>query len=75
MAVGSKWRGQFVQGDRDSGGLEPIARTRRFGLAFLSPELVRRIRTDTQPGDFALEALTQRIDLPLDWSQQEAILS
>ena len=43
-------------------------------LAFLAPELVARILSGTQPVGLTTETLTKRIDLPLEWAEQRALL-
>ena len=43
-------------------------------LAFLSPDLVARILAGTPPVELSTEELTKRVDLPLDWAEQRALL-
>ncbi len=43
-------------------------------LAFLAPDFVARILSGTQPVDVTTENLTERIDLPLAWTEQRALL-
>ena len=43
-------------------------------LAFLAPDIVARVLSGTQPVDLTTEELTKRIDLPLDWTEQRALL-
>lgn len=43
-------------------------------LAFLSPEIIEAILNGTQPVDLTTERFTKRIDLPLAWSDQRALL-
>jgi hypothetical protein len=43
-------------------------------LAFLAPDIIAAIFAGTQPVDLTAEALTKRIDLPLDWAEQRALL-
>ena len=43
-------------------------------LAFLAPDIVARILSGTQPVDLTTESLTKRIDLPLAWTEQRALL-
>jgi site-specific DNA recombinase len=45
---------------------------RMLRLAFLAPEIVEAIAQGRQPPDLTTEALTQRIDLPLDWTSTES---
>jgi hypothetical protein len=47
---------------------------RLLGLAFLAPEMVEAIASGHQPPDLTAEALSQRINLPLDWSAQKEAL-
>ena len=43
-------------------------------LASLAPELVAGILSGTQPVDLTTKTLTKRIDLPLAWAEQGALL-
>jgi hypothetical protein len=43
-------------------------------LAFLAPDIVAAILAGTQPVDLTTEALTKRIDLPVGWAEQRALL-
>ena len=43
-------------------------------LAFLAPDIVAKILSGTQPVDLSTEELTKRIDLPLEWAEQRAVL-
>ncbi len=43
-------------------------------LAFLAPDIVARILSGTQPVDLTTEELTKRIDLPLAWTEQRALM-
>ena len=43
-------------------------------LAFLSPGIVKAILTGNQPVDLTAETLIKRIDLPLNWAKQQALL-
>ena len=47
---------------------------RLIPLGFLAPRIVEAIAEGRQPVDLTLEALTQRIDLPLLWSAQHQAL-
>ena len=40
-------------------------------LAFLAPEIVEAIAAGEQPPELTAEALAERIDLPLLWTEQE----
>ncbi|MBF0561729.1 MAG: recombinase family protein [Alphaproteobacteria bacterium] len=43
-------------------------------LAFLAPSIVDAIVNGRQPVDVTAEALVKRIDLPLDWPEQQRVL-
>ena len=43
-------------------------------LAFLAPDILAAIVAGTQPIGLTAEALTKRIDLPLGWAEQRALL-
>jgi hypothetical protein len=43
-------------------------------LAFLAPDIVAAILAGRQPVDLTAETLTKRIDIPLAWAEQEALL-
>ncbi len=43
-------------------------------LAFLAPDIVARVLCGTQPVDLTTEELTKRIDLPLAWTEQRALM-
>ncbi|MCH8889564.1 MAG: recombinase family protein [Myxococcales bacterium] len=43
-------------------------------LAFLAPDIVARVLSGTQPVDLTTEELTKRIDLPLAWTEQRALM-
>jgi hypothetical protein len=40
-------------------------------LAFLAPKIVEMIAAGSQPPDLTADALAERIDLPLLWTEQE----
>ena len=44
-------------------------------LAFLAPDIVEAILAGGQPVELTAETLTKCIDLPLDWTEQKAMLS
>jgi hypothetical protein len=63
--------------------IEEIAERERIGaryvrrltrLAFLAPKIVEMIAAGTQPPDLTAEALAERIDLPLLWTEQERVV-
>lgn len=43
-------------------------------LAFLAPHIVQAIVTGNHPPELTAETLIKRIDLPLDWATQKALL-
>ena len=43
-------------------------------LAFLAADVVASILSGTQPVELTTQELTKRIDLPLDWAEQNALL-
>jgi hypothetical protein len=43
-------------------------------LAFLAPKIVEMIAAGKQPQNLTTEALAERIDLPLLWTEQERII-
>jgi len=55
--------------ERERVGARYIRRLLR--LAFLAPKIVETIATGNQPPDITAEALAERIDLPLLWTEQE----
>jgi site-specific DNA recombinase len=57
--------------------LEGIARgyvERLARLAFVAPAIVEAICQGQQPAELSAETLLNRINLPLDWAQQEHAL-
>jgi DNA invertase Pin-like site-specific DNA recombinase len=46
----------------------------RISLAFLAPQIVESIHAGTQPADLTADALVKRIEIPLSWSEQVALL-
>jgi len=45
-----------------------------LSLAFLAPDIVEAIVAGQQPADLTTDALTKRINLPADWSEQRHML-
>ena len=43
-------------------------------LAFVSPNLTRKILEGRQPIDLTADSLIKRADLPLDWQDQKEVL-
>jgi len=46
----------------------------RISLAFLAPQIVENISAGSQPADLTADALVKRIEIPLSWSEQMALL-
>jgi len=46
----------------------------RISLAFLAPQIVESIHAGTQAADLTADALVKRIEIPLAWSEQVALL-
>ena len=46
----------------------------RISLAFLAPEIVESIHAGAQPADLTADALVKRVEIPLSWSEQAALL-
>ncbi len=59
----------------DREGIDKPKVTRLRRLAFLSPQLVRRIRNGEQPVGVTVKALTRAHDLPLLWEEQELLVA
>jgi hypothetical protein len=47
---------------------------RLLPLAFLAPDIVESVLAGTQPVHLTTEMLTKRVDLPIDWREQETLL-
>jgi site-specific DNA recombinase len=47
---------------------------RHLPLAFLAPDIVEAILSGRQPPDLTAKTLFKRVDLPLDWQAQRALL-
>ncbi len=56
-------------------GIDKPKVTRLLRLAFLSPQLVRRIRNGEQPVGVTVKALTREHVLPLLWEEQEVLVA
>jgi hypothetical protein len=46
----------------------------RISLAFLAPQIVESIHAGTQPADLTADALVKRVEIPLAWTEQVALL-
>jgi site-specific DNA recombinase len=78
IARGRQWADELLNGRVES--IAAIARSegvlpnyvrRLTRLAFLSPRIVEAIVAGHQPPELTAKALTERIELPLLWSEQE----
>jgi hypothetical protein len=76
-----QWFEQVASGQAQS--FAEIARVEGIGrryvanlipLAFLASDIVASILSGTQPFELTTEVLTKRVDLPLDWAEQRALL-
>jgi len=59
---------------RDNAGVSDRYVSHLLPLAFLAPRFVEAILAGNQPVDLTTEILIKRTDLPLDWSEQKALL-
>ena len=81
--VGSIARGRRWSDDLLAGRVESVAAIavregvlsnyvrRLIRVAFLAPKIVEAIAAGDQPPELTAKALTERIELPLLWSEQE----
>lgn len=81
MAQAHLWWSSLLKGEISSlreivrqSNLYPAQVTRRLRLAFLAPDLVRRILAGTRPADLSLEKLIRKTALPLSWNEQIKLL-
>jgi DNA invertase Pin-like site-specific DNA recombinase len=81
IARGRQWADDLLSGQVESvaslatrEGVLPNYVRRLTRLAFLSPRIVEAIVTGHQPPELTAKALTERIELPLLWSEQEHAL-
>ena len=81
IARGRLWADDLLTGRVDS--IAAIAKReavlpnyvrRMTRLAFLSPRIVEAILAGHQPPELTAKALTERIELPLLWSDQERVI-
>jgi hypothetical protein len=77
IARGRQWADDLLSGQVESvaalarrEGVLPNYVRRLTRLAFLSPRIVEAIVTGHQPPELTAKALTERIELPLLWSEQ-----
>jgi site-specific DNA recombinase len=78
IARGRQWGDDLLSGRVESvaaiakrEGVLPNYVRRLTRLAFLSPRIVEAIVAGYQPPELTAKALTERIELPLLWSEQE----
>ena len=78
IARGRQWSDDLRAGRAESAaviarreGVLPNYVRRLTRLAFLAPRIVEAIATGHQPAELTAKALTERIELPLIWSEQE----
>jgi site-specific DNA recombinase len=78
IAKGRRWADDLLSGREESvaaiarrEGVLPNYVRRLTRLAFLSPRIVEAIVAGHQPPELTAKALTERIELPLLWSEQE----
>jgi len=78
IARGRRWADDLLAGRVESvaviakrGGVLPNYVRRLIRLAFLAPRIVEAIATGRQPPELTAKSLTERIELPLLWSDQE----
>jgi site-specific DNA recombinase len=78
IARGRQWADDLLAGRVESvaviakrEGILPNYVRRLTRLAFLAPRIVEAIATGQQPPELTAKALTERIELPLLWNEQE----
>jgi len=78
IARGRQWSDDLLAGRVESvaviakrEGVLPNYVRRLIRLAFLAPKIVEAIAAGQQPPELTAKALTERIELPLLWSEQE----
>jgi len=81
VARAHKWFGELASGQVDS--ITAIATREKIdkgyvshivNLAFLAPDIIESITTGKQPSNLTPQMLMKRINLPLDWSEQQRLL-
>jgi site-specific DNA recombinase len=65
--------GRSIQQLCDEEGVTRSYFTRALRLAYLSPEIVKRILDGTQPLEMKASTLKAASRLPLDWAEQKAL--
>ena len=78
IARGRQWSDDLLGGRAESvaaiaerEGVLPNYVRRLIRLAFLAPKIVEAIAAGQQPPELTAKALTERIELPLLWTEQE----
>ena len=81
IARAHRWTGEILSGQvassADIATREGIAEsyvTKIVKLAFLAPEIVTAIVEGTHAADLTADGLVQKLDLPIDWNDQKALL-
>jgi hypothetical protein len=81
LARGRAWFNELVEAKAAS--INAIARregltgryvSRIIQFAFLAPDIVEAILAGRQPVDLTVETITREIDIPLAWTEQQALL-
>jgi len=80
IARGRFWFEQLAAGGAameaiaDRAGVSPRYVSRLLPLAFLAPDIIEAILQGRHPADLSTARLTNRLDLPLDWAHQRALV-
>jgi hypothetical protein len=81
IARGRQWADDLLEGRGESVAeiaereqVQPHYVRRLLRLAFLAPKIVEAIATGHQPLELTAKALTERLELPLLWNEQERAL-
>jgi site-specific DNA recombinase len=81
IARGHQWaddllegRGASIAGIAEREQVQPHYVRRLLRLAFLAPKIVEAIAAGHQPPELTARALTERLELPLLWNEQERAL-
>ena len=81
VARGRIWFEQLAAGGAASleaiahrAGVSPRYVSRLLPLAFLAPEIIEAIMQGRHPADLSAARLTNRLELPLDWAHQRALI-
>jgi site-specific DNA recombinase len=81
IARGRQWAGDLLAGRMESVAgiaererVQPHYVRRLLRSAFLAPKIVEAIAAGHQPPELTARALTERLELPLLWNEQERAL-